>query len=940
MKRIFFLLLIFLFYQNVFPFGKNKVVYTPYEWKIIETKNLKIYIPSQILFLSNKIAFIGEEIFTKHSTTYDYKPPVKIKVLIFPDFNAFLQNNILDMTSSQIKGFTEFLKGRVVIYYSPDINEFFHLFAHELNHAFQVYLWGKGEANIYSMRNLDVPLWFIEGGSEFNSIGLDNECENIISEALYNGNLPSLMQLSDLSSLSPSKYFYVYKEGQIFYYFLSKNYGNETIQKITKDIVESRNFEKSLKKFTNKDIKEINEEFFHFLRERYYTNYINLSVIDLKSYKILKSDKRYATSPVDIDGTNILLVTENRFTPSLVIYDRQKNKTKTLISTYRSEEFFEFIYDEDSRIGLSQTKEVVFITRSNGKNQLYLYNLNKRKAKKIDLPFSIVKSPDISKDGKKIVFSAINEKQQSDIYLYETETKNLTRLTSDDFVDNEPRFLDDENIVFTSDRMDKINLYFLSIKDKRVYKYLSIDKDLRNPSVKDNYLIFISKEAFPSIFIFDLKNEKLYKELTPIGKIETPSISLDNKILFAAHKKGKLEVYEYQPSLTNIENNFKFENYTSTEKEITYDIEDFKIKDYTIDVSMDYLVGGIALNSMLGLGAVGITSLSDVLGNHRYSLWLDSGLFFQNNYVNNINIDFTYSYLKYRHNIGFRIFHYSNYFYEFYTFRNFFEIEKAYFKTYGVYGLYSYPFNTFNRVDLSIGVRNFDYIKNISYNPENKTYSYDIDSKMKNTITLDYILDTTLSDYTGPVDGTRMLLSIEQAIDFTGNGLSYTKLLADLRNYFLLFPGYSIATRITTGKILGRDESSYSFYLGGFNSLRGYDLFSFNGNTIFLINFEFRFPLLTYWQIGFPFPLRMPTIWGSIFYDCGSAFNWGSEFTAYEIKDGIFHFKDLKNSFGIGLRLILTENIKLFYDLAAPYDGTGFPDSKKWNSFWFIGIDF
>ncbi|MCX7820829.1 MAG: BamA/TamA family outer membrane protein [Brevinematales bacterium] len=940
MKKIFFILLILLSSENAFCFGKNKVVYTPYEWKIIETKNLKIYVPSTILFLSNKIASIGDEIYIRHSTTYDYKPPIKIKILIFPDFNAFLQNNILDMTSSQVKGFTEFLKGRVVIYYSPDYNEFYHLFAHELNHAFQVYFWGKGEANIYSMRNLDVPLWFIEGGSEFNSIGLDAECENIISEALYNGNLPSIMELSDLSSLSPAKYFYIYKEGQIFYYFLSNNYGNETIQKITKDIVESRNFEKSLKKFTGKELKEINEEFFHFLRGRYYTNYINLSVIDLKGYKLIKSDKKYAISPVDVDGTNFLLITENRFTPSLVLYDKQKNKTKRLISTYRSEEFFEFLYDDDNHIGLSRNKEAVFITRGSGKNQLYIYNLNKMKAQKIDLPFSIVKSPDISKDGTKIVFSAIDNNQQSDIYLYEIQTKKLINLTEDKYVDNEPRFLDDDNIVFTSDRMNNINIYFLSINDKKVDKYLSINKDIRNPSVKDDRLVFISKEAFPSLFIFDLKKQILYRELTPIGKIETPSISTDGKIFFAIYKGGKHEVYEYNPSLTNIENSFKFEKFTNAVEEKEYEANNIKIKDYSIDISMDYLVGGIAINSMLGLGAVGITSLSDVLGNHRYSLWLDSGLFFQNNYVNNINVDFAYSYLKYRYNIGFRIFHYSNYFYEFYTFRNFFEIEKSYFKTYGVYGLYSYPFNTFNRIDLRVGIRNFDYIKNFSYNPETKTYSYDLDSKLKNTITLDFVHDTTLSDYTGPVDGIRMLLSIEQSLDLLGNGLSYTKMIADLRNYFLIFPGYSIATRFTAGKIIGRDEMDYNFYLGGFNSLRGYDLFAFSGNTMFLINLEFRFPLLTYWQIGFPIPLRMPTIWGSIFYDCGSAFNWGRDFTAYEVKDGIFHFKDLKNSFGIGLRLILTENIKLFYDLAAPYDGTGFPDSRKWNSFWFIGIDF
>ncbi len=940
MKRFLVVFCFLNIFNLSFSFGKNKVVYNSYNWNIIETKHLLIYLPDKILFLSNKIAFIGESIFDKHSKTYDYKPATKIKIVIFPDFNDFLQNNILDWTSSQVKGFTEFLKGRVVIYYSPDYNEFYHFFAHELNHAFQVYYFGKGEANIYSMRNLEVPLWFIEGSSEYNSIGLDEECENIIAEGLYNGILPSLLELSDLMNLPSYKYYYVYKMGQMFYYFLEKTYGEEIIKNITKDIVESRNFEKSLKKFTEKELKEVNEEFFHFLRSRYYTNYINLDSIDVIAKKITK-DRGFFRSPVDIDGTNLLIITESRFTPSLVIYDRNKHKKTKLISTYRNEEFFEFLYDDNNNIGLSEDQKVVFITRSKGKNQLYVYDLKNRKANKIKLPFSIITSPDISKDGKKIVFSAINENFKRDIYLYEIETKKLLNLTEDSFVDDEPRFVDDENIIFISDRRDIKNIYFLNISSKTITRYLSIGKNVRNPSVKGSKILFVSVEAFPSIYLFDIKENKLYKEISPVGRIENPSFSKDEKILFSIYKDGAHGIYEYKPILSNSINDFELKNYerVAGEKEDDYDIS-FKVKNYSLSLTMDYLVGGAALNSMLGLGAIGITSFSDILGNHRYFLWFDTGIFFREKTINNVNVDFSYYYLRYRHNFGFRIFHYSTYFYEFYTFRNFFEVEKSYFRTLGVYGLYSFPFSTFNRVDVSIGVRQFEYISNLKYNQDEKKYSYDLYPKYKNTITVDYVYDTSLSDYTGPVDGMRFLLSTEQAFDILGDGFSYTKFIIDLRNYFLIYPGYSIATRVSGGKIVGRDESEYNFYLGGFNSLRGYDLFAFSGNTMFLMNFEFRFPLITYWQIGFPFPLRMPTIWGSIFYDMGGAFNWGRDFVGYEIKNDTFYFRDLKCSFGIGLRLVIAENIKLFYDLAAPYDGSGFPSQEKWNSFWFIGIDF
>ncbi len=940
-----FLFIFFLLISGfTYPFGKNKVVYNSYNWKVIETRHFRIYIPSNILFLSNRLVFTAESIYEKHSSTYDYKPAKKIKVLIFPDNLDFMQNNVLDWTSSQIKGFTEFLKGRVVIYYSPDQKEFYHLFAHELNHAFQGYLWGRGEANVYSIRDIDVPLWFIEGASEFNSLGLDEECKNYISEALYNGYLPSLMELSDIYSLKKNQYLFVYKEGQMFYHFLSVRYGEEIIKKITKEIVETRNFLQALKKVMNKDLNELNEEFFAFLKTKYYGMYTNLLSLETKAERLLKPDSLYNVSPVVIDTNSIAFITDRKLYPSIVIYNKTTKKLKKIVSSWQNEDFLEFFYDDENYIGKSKNQKLVFITRSKNKCQIYVYNLNIKKFKKIDIPFKIIKSVDISADGKSLVLSADDSEAKNDIYLYEIKEKKLIRLTYDSFLDREPRFLDDNFIVFISDRKKKKALYFLNLQTKKIEKSLSIDKDIKNPFVSGDgkKIGFVSKEIFPSLYVFDLENEKLYKEFSSEGNIITPSFSPEGNIVLSYYKNGSYNIYEYSPEYKMESKNFIYEKFVADEEKEEAETSgwSFKISDYKTELSLDYLIGGFAVNNLLGMAAIGMTGWSDTLGDHKYSLWLDTGMYFSDTFFNNINIDFTYYYLKFRHNFGFRIFHYSNYFYEFYTFHNFFEIERPYFTTYGAYALYSYPFTTFERLDLTAGFRNFDFLKDVRFNEEENKYEYETYSRLKNTITLDFVHDSTLNDITGPVDGQRYLISIEQAISFLDNDLSYTKIVLDYRRYFLIFPGYSIVLRVNAGKILGRDENTYKFYIGGFNSIRGYDLFSFSGNTMFLGNFEFRFPLLPEWSIGFPIPIKMPTIWGSIFFDTGSTFNWGDNFITYEIKDGIFYFKDLKCGFGFGLRLVLQQGIKLFYDLAAPYDGSGFPPPSKWNSFWFIGIDF
>ncbi|MGC8765892.1 MAG: BamA/TamA family outer membrane protein [Brevinematia bacterium] len=943
MKRLFFIF--FLSISGLlYPFGKNKVIYTSYKWKIIETEHFRLYVPSEILFLSNRLVLMAEGIYDKHSKTYDYKPAKKIKVLIFPDNIDFMQNNVLDWTSSQIKGFTEFLKGRVVIYYSPDQNEFWHIFAHELNHAFQGYLWGRGEANVYSIRDIDVPLWFVEGASEFNSIGLDEECENYISEALYNSYLPSLMELSDLYNLKRNSYAFIYKEGQIFYYFLSNQYGEETVRKITKDIVETRNFNLSLKRVLNRELNELNEEFFAFLKKRYYGRYNELLSLETKAKRIIKTDSSYNISPVAIDNNSIAFITDRKLYPSIVVYDRAKNRLKKIVSSWKNEDFLEFFYDDDNHIGISTNQKIAFTIRSKNKSQIYIYDLKKKKFNKIELPFKVVRSVDISADGRKILFSADNLHYKSDIYIYDIEKDIIVNLTEDSFLDREPRFLDENSVVFISDRMGKKALYFFDLTEKKIKKYLDVGSNVANPSVsKDGKkIVFVSKEAFQSLYIFDLSNGKLYKEFSPVGSVVTPSFSEEGNLILSYYRNGSYNIYEYVPEYRNVYDKFTYGDFVYTEKEEEELGENlnFKVSDYNVELSMDYLIGGLAVNSLLGMAAIGMTGWSDTLGDHKYFLWLDTGMYFSSTSLNNVNIDLSYMYLKYRHNLGFRAFHYSNYFYEFYTFHNFFEMERPYFTTYGLYGLYSYPFTTFERFDLTIGFRNFNFIKSYRFNEKEGQYEYELYSRLKNTITLDFVHDSTLNDITGPVDGQRFLISLEQAVSFLENDLSYTRGVLDYRRYFLIFPGYSLAFRANGGKIVGRDKDSYPFYVGGFNSIRGYDLFSFSGDTMFLFNLEFRFPLLPEWSIGFPFPIRMPTIWGSIFFDAGSAFNWGNDFRFYEVKDEIFYFRDLKCGLGFGLRLVIQQGIKLFYDLATSYDGSGVPDISKWYSFWFIGIDF
>src|SRR5207253_1763796 len=84
--------------------------------------------------------------------------------------------------------------------------------------------------------------------------------------------------------------------------------------------------------------------------------------------------------------------------------------------------------------------------------------------------------------------------------------------------------------------------------------------------------------------------------------------------------------------------------------------------------------------------------------------------------------------------------------------------------------------------------------------------------------------------------------------------------------------------------------------LGGPLHLRGYPLYSLTGSRLWLINQEWRFPLLHALNFAFPFGnVTLPGIQGALFADVGSSWlenmskpegTWGSYGTAFRMSLG------------------------------------------------------
>jgi hypothetical protein len=186
---------------------------------------------------------------------------------------------------------------------------------------------------------------------------------------------------------------------------------------------------------------------------------------------------------------------------------------------------------------------------------------------------------------------------------------------------------------------------------------------------------------------------------------------------------------------------------------------------------------------------------------------------------------------------------------------------------------------------------------------------------------LSYVKDNTLWLPTGPIDGERFNVTLGLASCFscttpsavTGEpvkraavGENYSIAL-DYRRYFRTSLQSAYAVRAfgfySGGAIPNR------WVLGGTNSLRGYPRFSLAGSRVWLLNQEWRFPLLHGVNLAFPFgTMRLPGVQAALFTDLGSS--WLETQTSAGGSWG---------SYGIGFRTSLGPPLVLRLDIGRRY---------------------
>ncbi|MDZ7763315.1 MAG: hypothetical protein U5K00_02660 [Melioribacteraceae bacterium] len=186
-----------------FSFGRNKVTYEDFEWKIIQTEHFDIYYSGEFLEIAEIGAEYAEEAFDEYKIKFNDIVTRRIPLVFYNTHLQFQQTNITPgFIPEGVGGFFEFLKGRVVIPYMGSLEQFRHVIRHELVHVFMVQkLFNIQKDRRIANRKMP-PLWFVEGLAEYWSYHWDTQAEMILRDAVLNGNfIPLKGNATDLRHL-------------------------------------------------------------------------------------------------------------------------------------------------------------------------------------------------------------------------------------------------------------------------------------------------------------------------------------------------------------------------------------------------------------------------------------------------------------------------------------------------------------------------------------------------------------------------------------------------------------------------------------------------------------------------------------------------------------------------------------------------------------------
>lgn len=505
------------------PFGKNKVQYKKFEWEYIQTNHFDIYYSQNGYELASFAARAAEDAYESIRKLFRYEINNRIPIVVYNSHNDFQQTNVInEYLEEGIGGVTELFKNRVVLPFEGNYQQYRHVIHHELVHAVlnDMFYGGSIQSLISSRTPLVLPLWFNEGLSEYAALRWDTNSDMFIRDATIHNYLPPIEYLSG---------YFAYRGGQSLWYYIANKYGEQKIAEILSRIRSARSVEQGFKATIGLSLEELSERWQKEQKVLYWPDIAKREEPADYARRLTnhrKDGNFYNTSPaLSPQGDRIVFISDrNDYFDVYLMSAIDGEILDKLVSGQRTRDFEELHLLTPGITWSPDGKRIALAVKSGERDAIMIVDVESGKTERIVLNLDGIFSVDWSADGRAMAFVGLKA-PQSDIYLYNLETKQLLNLTNDIFSDYDPVISPDgKKVYFSSDRRDFVHPSMLPARF-RMWEFDYGQRDL---------------------YVVDVETGRIDRLTDYPNSDETsPVVSPDGKkILYVSDRNGINNIYE------------------------------------------------------------------------------------------------------------------------------------------------------------------------------------------------------------------------------------------------------------------------------------------------------------------------------------------------------------------------------------------------------------
>ena len=204
-------------------FGKNRVKYDNFQWRIYTTEHFEIYYYPELEQHLERVASYAESAYQQISSDLKHDLAFKVPMVVFKTQSEFQQQNVMQGDVPEgVAAFAEPQRSRLVLPIDEPPDQLYRLIVHEMTHIFEFDIIPR------SLIRRNVPLWVDEGLADFMA-GVWRPLDLMtVRDLAVSESVPKMTEMEDYGEFTNARM--VYNLGHAAFEFMESKWGKEGIR--------------------------------------------------------------------------------------------------------------------------------------------------------------------------------------------------------------------------------------------------------------------------------------------------------------------------------------------------------------------------------------------------------------------------------------------------------------------------------------------------------------------------------------------------------------------------------------------------------------------------------------------------------------------------------------------------------------------------------------